>query len=293
VPPTAATFGTTETMIGTWLQRNPTQREKVVLASKIAGPGRPYIRGGAPNNRAGLLEAIEGSLKRLQTTYLDLYQLHWPNRPNYHFQNYFGFTPASNGAAQKENLHEILSTLGDLIKAGKIRHIGLSDDSAWGLCTYQHLAEKHSLPRLVSIQNEYSLICRRDDTDVAETCQLENISYLPWSPLAMGVLTGKYQNGARPAGTRVHLAGNGTEARLTTAALAATAEYIKLAEELNITPAQLAIAFTLHRPFVASTIIGATTMAQLQEDIAAAAIKLPASALARIESIHRQYPIPF
>ncbi len=298
VPPTAESYGSTETIIGTWIKANTSRREKIVLATKIS-PEMPYIRGGGQDiDKKNILQAVEDSLSRLQTDYIDLYQLHWPsNRPTYHFDNAWTFTPKdTDKEAILANQLEILETLDQLVKDGKLRSYGLSDDSAWGITQYAVLAEKHKLKPMVSIQNEYSLLRRRDETDVAEACMLENVSYLPWSPLAMGVLSGKYLNNQKPGGTRFyHSEGSAMRYgyRLTEAAEKATQSYVAIAKKHNLDPSQMAISFTLAQPFVASTIIGATSVDQLKIDIGAIDVKLSDEVLKEIETVYRQYPIPF
>ncbi|NBV54397.1 MAG: aldo/keto reductase [Proteobacteria bacterium] len=292
VPPSAETYGKTEEYIGSWLATNPSARPNIVLASKLAGPNRKWIRGGAGWSPTAIHSAVEASLQRLKTDYLDLYQLHWPSRPYPHHQNHWAFASATNRAEQIETMHMALSTLAECIKQGKIRHIGLSNDTPWGIHTYLNLAEKFNLPRIVSVQNEYSLLYRMDDNYMNEICTLEGISYLPYSPLAIGILTGKYQNGAIPKGTRVDVMG-GTSARLTAIAQEATAEYLTIAQQADITPAQLAIAFTLTRPFVTSTIIGATTLEQLKEDIESIDVILRTETMQAIATVHKQYPQPY
>ena len=199
IPPTAATYGSTEKIIGNWLAKNKKRRKEIILATKISPA--PWARGAhnAVINRKNIIAAVEGSLQRLQTDYIDLYQLHWPtNRPNYHFANWRDFEPAVGlGERQKiiDNMLESLSTCDELMKSGKIKHLGLSDDSAWGVTQFCALAKEHNVPRIVSIQNEYNLLRRRDEADVMEACALEEVSYLSWSPLQMGILSGKYLNG--------------------------------------------------------------------------------------------------
>jgi aryl-alcohol dehydrogenase-like predicted oxidoreductase len=293
VPPSAETYGKTETYIGNWLAANPGKREQIVLASKAATTGRPWIRGGAKLTATTMVEAVEASLRRLQTDRIDLYQLHWPTRPYPHHQNHWRFAPATDRVAEVALMHSLLQAAADLMKAGKIRHFGLSNESAWGLSTYLQLAEQHGLPRIASVQNEYSLLYRLDDMYMEEICTLEQVGFLPYSALAMGILTGKYQHGAKPEGTRITIPGNGVQARLTPYSEAATAAYAALAQEHGLDLVQMALAFTLTRPFVTSTIIGATSMDQLKTDIAAADVVLSAEVLAGIEAIRRQWPMPY
>lgn len=290
-PVSPETFGDTERFIGSWLAARG-NRDKVVLASKVAGPGRSYIRGGRPTTRAGIIEAIEGSLQRLRTDYLDLYQLHWPNRGHYHFRNSWTYDPSRQDRARAaEELVEILETLGELHKAGKIRAVGLSNETAWGTMQFLKLSEKLGLPRMASIQNEYNLLYRSFDLDLAELAHHEDVGLLAYSPLAAGLLTGKYLGGARPDGSRLTINGD-LGGRYQPLQEPAVAAYAALAREHGLDLSQLALAFCLTRPFMASVIIGATTMEQLKTDIAAANVALSDDVLAGIGRIHRQYPAP-
>ncbi len=290
-PLSPETYGLTERHIGSWLSARG-NRDKVVLASKVAGPGRNYIRGGRPMTRAAILEAIEGSLERLRTDYLDLYQLHWPNRGHYHFRNAWTYDPSRQDRARvAEELAEILQTLGELQKAGKIRAVGLSNETAWGTMQFLALSEKLGLPRMASIQNEYNLLYRSFDLDLAEVAHHEDVGLLAYSPLAAGLLTGKYLAGARPDGSRLTINGD-LGGRYQPLQEPAVAAYAALAREHGLDLAQLSIAFCLTRPFMASVIIGATTMEQLKTDIAAAGVALSGDVLSGIGRIHRQYPAP-
>ncbi|MDF1631787.1 aldo/keto reductase [Mycoplana sp. MJR14] len=290
-PLSPETYGLTERHIGSWLSARG-NRDKVVLASKVAGPGRNYIRGGRPMTRAAILEAIEGSLERLRTDYLDLYQLHWPNRGHYHFRNAWTYDPSRQDRARvAEELAEILQTLGELQKAGKIRAVGLSNETAWGTMQFLALSDKLGLPRMASIQNEYNLLYRSFDLDLAEVAHHEDVGLLAYSPLAAGLLTGKYLAGARPDGSRLTINGD-LGGRYQPLQEPAVAAYAALAREHGLDLAQLSIAFCLTRPFMASVIIGATTMEQLKTDIAAAGVALSEDVLSGIGRIHRQYPAP-
>lgn len=291
VPPSADTYGKTETIIGTWFASRK-NRDKVILATKIAGNGLPWIRDGQNQiDRKNILLAVENSLKRLQTDYIDLYQLHWPNRGSAAFSQYWNYAPSFNPSLIKENFYEVLSTLDELIKAGKIRHIGLSNETAWGTMSWLRMAEEKSLPRMASIQNEYSLLCRLFEPDLHEVSMAEDIGLLAWSPLATGMLSGKYMGGKRPKGSRWSI-----QARLprnTTQANAAVAAYVKLAKKHGLDPVQMALAFVNAKPFVTSNIIGATSMAQLKTNIASVNVMLSADVLKGIEAIRRDYPIPY
>lgn len=301
IPPSPSTYGKTETIIGNWLKETG-KRDEIVLATKFSpipwarNEEKPVI------NRQNIFTAVENSLTRLQTDVIDLYQLHWPtNRPHYHFNNWWDFAPARGAQSKQqivENITETLEALNDLVKQGKIKHIGLSDDSAWGIQKFVSIAEQNNFPRIVSIQNEYNLMRRRDDHDVAETCALEDIAYLPWSPLAMGVLSGKYTDGKIPQNARFSdavMSGDPAryEYRLGLNAENATKAYIDVAKKHGLDPCQMAIAYTISKPWQTSTIIGATSMDQLKANIASVDIKLTEACLADIEDVYKKYPIAF
>ncbi|UNK37051.1 aldo/keto reductase [Shinella sp. H4-D48] len=290
-PLSPETYGDTERFIGSWLKARG-NRDKVVLASKVAGPGRPHIRGGEPMNRAGILPAIDASLSRLQTDYVDLYQLHWPNRGHYHFRNAWGYDPSQQDRNQvAEELSEILETVGDLVKAGKVRALGLSNDTAWGTMRMLALSQEKGLPRVASIQNEYNLLYRTYDLDLAELSHHEDIGLLAYSPLAAGLLTGKYLDGAKPEGSRLTKNGD-LGGRYQPLQEPAVRAYVDLAHKHGLDPAQMALAFCLTRPFMASVIIGATSMEQLKTNIAAKDVTLSEEVLDGIARIHRLHPAP-
>lgn len=295
IPPNAESYGKTETIIGDWLARNPEMRGDIVLASKIS-PGLPYARNGKPLSRETIIEAVDNSLKRLQTDYIDLYQLHWPNRtsPHFgkHFPNHYKLTEAS-AEAETAGMLDILNGLNDCVLAGKIRYCGLSDDTTWGVATYLKLSEKHNLPRMVAIQNEFNLVHTKDWPYMIEHCAMENIAYLPWSPLAGGMLSGKYLNGARPAGSRWTIAQRNGLFRDTPAASEAIKAYVGVAEKYGITAAQLALAWCDQIDGVTSTIIGATTMEQLKEDIDAFDIDFNEQMKDAVQALIKRYPMPF
>lgn len=288
VPPRAETYGQTEEIIGTYFKTSG-NRDKWVLASKIAGKGPQWIRGGGPITGAGIREAMEGSLRRLQTDYIDLYQLHWPNRGHYHFDQSWTFDPSTQNRDEViPNVIEVLETLDALVREGKIRTIGLSNESAWGTMQYLRLSEQHDLPRVVSIQNEYSLLRRYYDHDLAELAHHEDVGLLSYSPLAAGAISGKYLDGALPAGSRGALSGGAyRNNEMTEPAIRA---YIELAKTHNLDVNQMALAFCLTKPFMTSVIIGATTMDQLKTDIASADLSLSEEVIAGIEKIFMQYP---
>lgn len=283
IPPSEQTFGTTETIIGNWFASR-LNREKIILASKIAGPGLAWIR-----DNKNIIKAVEGSLKRLQTDYIDLYQLHWPNRGSYHFGKIWEFTPKFDKQAEEDNFLEVLSILQELIKAGKIRHIGLSNETAWGLTKWLQLAEKNNLPRMASIQNEYSLLCRHFEPDLSEIAIHEDCGLLAWSPLARGMLSGKYLNGARPEGARITIETR-PEHRVLPQTDAAIKKYVALAKQLGLDPCQMALAFVNEQDFVSSTLIGATNMEQLKSNIDSISLKLSAEVYEGIDKIRREFP---
>jgi aryl-alcohol dehydrogenase-like predicted oxidoreductase len=292
IPPSAETYGKTETIIGHWFKERQT-RDQVILASKIAGPGLPWIREGKNHiDKANILAAVEGSLSRLQTDYIDLYQLHWPNRGSYHFGKTWDFAPEFDPKAEEENFLECLQVFQDLIQQGKIRHIGLSNETAWGMTKWLQLAEKHGLPRMASIQNEYSLLCRNFEPDLSEIALAEDCGLLAWSPLTRGILSGKYLNGAQPEGARLTIETR-PEHRKGPATDAATEAYIELAKRHGLDPCQMALAFVNQQKFVSSNLIGATTMEQLRSNIDSINLTLSDEVLSEIKLIRRKFPMVF
>ena len=296
VPPSAESYGKTESMIGHWLAKNSARRKELILASKIAGNGLAWIREGGDITGEAILTSVDASLKRLQTDYIDLYQLHWPNRTSPHFSKHWpGMISFTDVDTEKHSLQmlEILQALEHCVKAGKIRYCGLSDDTTWGINEYIRLSEKHHLPRIVSIQNEFNLLHTKDWPYLMENCVHADIAYLPWSPLAGGVLSGKYLDGARPAGSRWSKAQRNGLFRDNATVNTAVNHYIQIAQKYDLTPAQLALAWCHQVDGVSSTIIGATSAAQLKEDVAAFEMSLSAAVLDDINSVLRQYPLPF
>ncbi len=289
VPPKAETQGATETIIGNWLAARG-GRDRLIIASKVAGRADwlPYLRGGPKLDRANIEAALEASLRRLQTDYLDLYQLHWPDRKT----NFFGSLGYEH-AEQDDSvpLLETLQVLDDLVRAGKVRHVGLSNETPWGAMRFLALAEQHGLPRMVSIQNPYNLLNRSFEVGLAEVAMREHCGLLAYSPMAFGVLSGKYLNGARPPKGRVTLFERFSRYS-NPEAEAATADYVAIARRHGLDPAQLALAWVTSRPFVTANIIGATTMAQLDADLASLDLTLTDEIVAEIEAAHRQQPNP-
>ncbi|MEA1050588.1 NADP(H)-dependent aldo-keto reductase [Lamprobacter modestohalophilus] len=290
VPPKAETQGATERFIGNWLAERG-GRERLIIASKVAGPGDwiDYLRmPGRRLDRTNIEAALDASLKRLQTDYIDLYQLHWPDRET----NYFGQLGYSHPETDDSvPLLETLQVLDDLVKAGKVRHVGLSNETPWGTMRMLALAEAHGLPRMVSIQNPYSLLNRSFEVGLAEVAIREHCGLLAYSPLAFGMLSGKYLNGARPAGARLTLFER-FDRYSNAEAEQATADYCAIAQRHGLDPAQMALAFVTSRPFVTSNIIGATTLEQLESNLASTSLTLSDEVLQAIEAVHTRQPNP-
>ncbi|EHI9302370.1 NADP(H)-dependent aldo-keto reductase [Vibrio vulnificus] len=288
VPPKAQSQGLTELFIGNWLSKSG-KREKVLIATKIAGPRNvPYIRDNMSLNRRHIHTAIDDSLTRLQTDYVDLYQLHWPQRQT----NCFGQLNYPYPDTQEEvTLIETLEALNELVKAGKIRYIGVSNETPWGVMTLLRLAEKHDLPRIVSIQNPYNLLNRSFEVGLSEISHYEGVQLLAYSPMAFGTLSGKYLDGARPKGARCTLFER-FQRYFTPQGLEATNAYVSLARDYGLDPAQMALAFVNQRPFVASNIIGATTLDQLKANIESLNVKLEDEVLNKIQQIGTTYSNP-
>ena len=287
VPPDASTYGKTEEIIGNWFARTG-KRDQVVLASKVAGGGRPWVRGGRGIDGPSVREAIEGSLRRLRTDRIDLYQIHWPRRGHYHFEGSWDYDPyKQDKASVLPNLLEVLQVMGELVKEGKILHFGLSNETAWGTMQYLKLSEELGLPRVQTIQNEYNLLRRYYDLDLAELAYHEDVGLLAYSPLAAGAISGKYLGGVLPPGTRGAVAGSAyRNNQYTEPAIRA---YIELAAKHGLDVNQMAIAFCLTKPFMTSVIIGATTMDQLKTNIAAADLKLSPEVLEGIQQTFMRY----
>lgn len=288
VPPRPETQGLTETYVGNWLAKRG-NREKLIIASKVSGPSRNSdIRPDQALDRKNIRQALDASLKRLQTDYLDLYQVHWPQRATNCFGK-LGYSWADS--APGVTILETLEALTEYQRAGKIRYIGVSNETAFGVMRYLHLADKHDLPRIVTIQNPYSLVNRSYEVGLAEVTQFEGVELLAYSCLGFGTLTGKYLNGAKPAGARNTLFSRFTRysGEQTQKAVAA---YVDIAKRHALDPAQMALAFVRRQPFVASTLLGATTLAQLKTNVESLHLDLSEEVLAEIEAVHKVYTYP-
>lgn len=286
-----STQGLTESYIGSWLKKSG--NSNVVVATKVTGEGnQPYIHDGMPINPKKIRLALEGSLKRLQTDCIDLYQLHWPNRGSYHFRQWREYDPSEQHTNEAlDNIREVLFALKRYVDEGKIRAIGLSNETCWGIMKFLQTAKDNQLPRVVSVQNEYSLLCRSYDTDLAELSHHEQVGLLAFSPLAAGLLSGKYADGTIPDGSRRSL-NESLNGRYQQHSLPALQAYLALADKHGLIAAQMALAFCIERPFMTSTIIGATSLEQLQTNIEAVNITLTDDLRKDISEVYRQYPVP-
>lgn len=291
IPPTDDTYGKTEAVIGSWFQARG-QRDKVILATKIIGApagGFGWVREGKSRlDRANLFAAVEASLSRLKTDYIDLYQIHWPDRVTARFgARLYSHKPEKDDVP----IEETLAALGELVTAGKIRHVGLSNESPWGVMRFLRAAEISGLPRVASIQNAYNLLNRSFEQGLSEVSLREEVGLLAYSPLAAATLTGKYLNGAVPPGSRRAL-DHRPSRYATVNADAATKAYLDIARRHGLSPTQMAIAFTLRQPFVTSSLIGATTMETLIANIESIDVTLSPEVLAEIDAVHNRMPDP-
>lgn len=297
VPPRAETVGNSERVIGDWLRASG-RRGQVQIATKVSGPGR-NVRGGEGFDGRIVRRTVEDSLARLGTDVIDLYQLHVPMRGTYAFRQNWGYDPSGMDAGVvRAHMQDMAGALHDLVAEGKIRAFGVSNESAWGLTRWQDAMTAAGGPVVAAIQNEYSLMDRQFDTDLAEATTLEGVTLLAYSPLAAGMLTGKYQQGAIPDDSRAAYARSKGEpatlgGRLTTRAGVATAAWLDLAADEGLDPVHMAVAFTRQRPFACIPIIGATRLAQLTHFIAGLDLRLSAEQLARIDATYRQHPLPY
>lgn len=291
-PVLAENVGDTEAIIGEWFAKSG-RRADVILASKIAGSGQKMVRTGAPITAAEIRIALKGSLERLKTDYIDLYQLHWPNRGSYHFRQSWTFDPSAQNTEETEaHMLDVLQEMQRQIDAGRIRHFGLSNESAWGTAKWISLAEQNGLPRPVSIQNEYSLLCRAYDTDLAELTQHEDVDLLAFSPLAGGLLSGKYAPDITPEKSR-RAASADIGGRVTPRVWAAIDAYKAVADAHGLNLVQMSLAFCAARPFMGSVIIGATNLEQLEVVLGAASVTLSQNVQSAIADAYKAYPQPF
>jgi len=286
IPPREETQGKTEQIIGNWLSKRH-DREKIILATKVAGPGMEYLRGGSSLSKKHILQAVDGSLKRLLTDYIDLYQVHWPERKT----NFFGRLGYEYSNEMGVLIEETLDAMSMLVKSGKVKYIGISNETPWGTNKYLQLAKDAGHEKIISIQNPYSLLNRIYEVGLAEISQHENIGLLAYSPLGFGQLTGKYINKTEE-NTRLGLYGDWFTRYSNENCINAVKEYSKIANKYNISLTHLALAFVNTRPFVASNIIGATTMKQLKENIASIDIDLSEEILEEINEVHLNQPNP-
>jgi len=297
-PAVAETYGRTEEIIGEWLSSRG-QRDRLQIATKASGPNGGHTRGGKGFEPGNIAQAVDESLRRLKTDHIDLYQLHWPKRGSYAFRQNWTFDPShASRARAQDHMDGILDALRDVVAAGKLREFGLSNETAWGTMSWLAAADRTGGPRVVSVQNEYGPLHRLYDTDMAELGHKENVTLLAYSPLAAGLLTGKYAGGAIPTDSR---AGTGMQrgedgrlgGRMTQRGIAAAEAWGKMAQDLGLDPIHAAIAFVRQRPFPSIPIIGATRMAQLDHLLAGLDLRLDAEATRAIDAFHRAHPLPF
>ncbi|WP_281992480.1 aldo/keto reductase [Sulfitobacter geojensis] len=291
-PISAETTGRTERIIGLWNERDG-RRNDVVLATKHSGAGVAHIREGAPISSETIAETIEGSLRRLKTDWIDLYQFHWPNRGSYMFRKNWTYDPS--GQDRADTMAHMEDTLGALqaeVKRGTIRHFGLSNESAWGMAQWAEAAKRTGGPKPISVQNEYSLMCRMADTDVAEACINERIDMFAFSPLATGLLTGKYQGGNVPEGSRLSL-NDDLGGRKGARAFEAVDAYLEVAKNHGLDPVHMALAWCCQRPFMGSVIFGATRMDQLETALGAADVTLSDEVLVALDEVNKAHPMPY
>lgn len=295
-PLSAETQGDTERIIGSWVAKSG-RRDAVVIATKVSGAGYLAVRNGEPISPQTIETALHASLKSLQTDYIDLYQLHWPNRGSYAFRQSWTFDPTKQDTAKTlDHMHAVLDALDGYIRAGKIRAAGLSNESAWGTANWLRIAEQGSLPRMASVQNEYSLLCRYFDLDMAELCHHEDVGLLSFSPLACGLLSGKYLDCVgeeRPRGSRADVSSDTLGGRWTPNAHAAVRAYCDVATKHGLDPVQMALAWCLTRPFMTSAIFGATSMVQLENAINSAKLSLDETVMDELMAVYKKYPIPY
>ena len=290
-PITRDNAGRSEEIIGTWMKARA-NRDKVIVATKIVGRGSNTVRDGSGVSRKTIQIAVDESLRRLQTDYIDLYQIHWPNRNSYHFRQSWNYKPSRQNVEEtRDYVYEALDGFQAMVDAGKIRTIGLSNESCWGTSQFLEIAKANNFPRVVSIQNEYNLLDRKYDLDLAELTANEKVGLLAFSPLAAGILSGKYQGDKTPPGSRRTFS-HDLGGRYTAHVIPVIDEYLRVAKKHGLDPCQMAIAFCLQRPFMTSAIIGATRLEQIEVCIDASAITLSKEVLKDIADVYRSAPNP-
>lgn len=293
-PVRAETVGRSEEILGDWFERTG-RRNDWVLATKHTGEGSAFVRDGAPISSRTIRPTIEASLKRLKTDHIDLYQFHWPNRGSFHFRKNWTYDPAEapmDRAAILADMEDCLGALQAEVERGTIRAFGLSNESAWGATQWIEAAKRSGGPRVASVQNEYSLLCRLADTDLAETLHQEEVGLLPFSPLGAGYLTGKYQGGAVPEGSRMSI-NERMGGRCGPRVLPAVEAYLTVAKDFGLDPVHMALAWSARRSFVASSIFGATTLAQLEHLLGAVDVTLSDDLQAALDEAHKAHPMPY
>jgi aryl-alcohol dehydrogenase-like predicted oxidoreductase len=291
-PVLAETVGRTEEIIGSWIARTG-RRDDLVIATKITGRGNMQVRDGAPITPQALRDCVEASLRRLRTDRIDLYQLHWPNRGSYHFRQNWGYDPSVQDRARvRDDMRAVAETMAALVAEGRVRAFGLSNETAWGTMEWLRIAAETGAPRVAAVQNEYSLLCRLYDTDMGELSHHEEVTLLAFSPLAGGLLSGKYQGGAIPEGSRLSRT-PGLGGRITERVFPAVEAYHAVARRHGLDPVQMALAFVRGRPFPTVPIVGATSLAQLGRVLDAAEVVLSGEVLDDIAAVHKAHPMPF
>lgn len=291
-PVRAETVGRTEEIIGNWVRKTG-RRDALMIATKCSGANGGFVREGRGIDPVSVRQALEGSLRRLGTEVIDLYQFHWPNRGSFHFRQNWNFDPSGQDRAEVlAHMDEVMEVLAEMRQEGKIRAFGLSNESTWGTMGWNAAAKRQSGPRVATMQNEYSLLCRHYDTDLAEMSVQEDVTLLAFSPLAAGLLTGKYQGGAVPGGSRMAL-NDGLGGRKTARAFPAVAAYLEIAARHALDPVHMALAWCRTRPFATIPIFGATDMAQLEHVLAGAELRLSEDVLDEIDLAHKAHPMPF
>jgi aryl-alcohol dehydrogenase-like predicted oxidoreductase len=292
-PVAKETIGRTEEIIGNWIAANSTRRSEFILATKHSGEGLAAVRDGAAISSKSIPETIEGNLRRLKTDYIDLYQFHWPNRGSYMFRKNWTYDPSSQNKAETlAHIENCLEALQKQVDKGNIRFFGLSNESAWGTSQWLRISEDRGWPRVQTIQNEYSLLCRLYDTDMAEMSVNEQVGLIAFSPLAAGLLSGKYQNGAIPDGSRRSLVPE-MGGRISSRVFDAVAAYLAVAQKHSVDPVHMALAWCRTRPFMASAIFGATTFEQLEHAMKSVDVTLSQDCLDDLTATHKAHPMPY